>query len=243
MQSNSKALEVMELDQKIDLVRELDGNIMRCVRDQNGNHVVQKCIECVPTEHIGFVVSAFRGQVASLSMHPYGCRVIQRVLEHCGGDSRGQCIIDEILQSACILAQDQYGNYVTQHVVEKGKSHERAQIISKLAGQVVTMSQNKFASNVIEKCFQHGDIAERDLLIREIVEQTDGNDTLLAMMKDQYANYVVQKILETCNDEQRELLVSRVKGHLQALRKYTYGKHIASRVEQLCGEGDAECDS
>uniref|UniRef100_A0ACD5YB98 Uncharacterized protein n=2 Tax=Avena sativa TaxID=4498 RepID=A0ACD5YB98_AVESA len=238
-----KALEVMELDQKIDLVRELDGNIMRCVRDQNGNHVIQKCIECVPTSHIGFVVSAFRGQVASLSMHPYGCRVIQRVLEHCGGDPQGQCIIDEILQSACILAQDQYGNYVTQHVLEKGTSNERAQIISKLAGQVVTMSQNKFASNVIERCFQHGDIAERDLLIREIVEQTDGNDSLLAMMKDQYANYVVQKILETCNDQQRELLVSRVKGHLQALRKYTYGKHIASRVEQLCGEGGSECES
>lgn len=238
-----KALEVLELDQKIELVLELDGNIMRCVRDQNGNHVIQKCIECVPTEHIGFVVSSFQGQVASLSMHPYGCRVIQRVLEHCGGDSQGQCIIDEILQSACVLAQDQYGNYVTQHVLEKGKSHERAQIISKLAGQVVTMSQNKFASNVIEKCFQHGDFAERDLLIREIVQQTEGNDTLLAMMKDQYANYVVQKILETCNDQQRELLVSRVKGHLQALRKYTYGKHIASRVEQLCGEGGAESDS
>jgi pumilio RNA-binding family len=104
----------MELDQKIDLVRELDGHVMRCVRDQNGNHVIQKCIECVPTEHIGFIVSAFQGQVASLSMHPYGCRVIQRVLEHCGGNSQGQCIIDEILQSACILAQDQYGNYVTQ---------------------------------------------------------------------------------------------------------------------------------
>ncbi len=57
-------------------------------------------------------------------------------------------------------------------------------------------------------------------------------------MKDQYANYVVQKILETCNEQQRELLLSRVKGHLQALRKYTYGKHIVSRVEQLCGEGD-----
>ncbi|KAG8047900.1 hypothetical protein GUJ93_ZPchr0008g12810 [Zizania palustris] len=238
-----KALEVMELDQKIDLVRELDGNIMRCVRDQNGNHVIQKCIECVSTEHIGFVISAFCGQVASLSMHPYGCRVIQRVLEHCGGDSQGQCIINEILQSACVLAQDQYGNYVTQHVLERGKGHERTQIISKLAGQVVTMSQNKFASNVIEKCFQHGDIAERDLLIQEIVQQTEGNDNLLVMMKDQYANYVVQKILETCNEQQRELLISRVKGHLQALRKYTYGKHIVSRVEQLCGEGDTESDS
>lgn len=50
---------------------------MRCVRDQNGNHVIQKCIECVPSERIGFIISAFRGQVASLSMHPYGCRVIQ----------------------------------------------------------------------------------------------------------------------------------------------------------------------
>ncbi|AQK51323.1 Pumilio homolog 5 [Zea mays] len=238
-----KALEVMELDQKIDLVHELDGHVMRCVRDQNGNHVIQKCIECVPTEHIGFVVSAFQGQVASLSMHPYGCRVIQRVLEHCGGTSQSQCIVDEILQSACVLAQDQYGNYVTQHVLERGNAHERSQIIIKLAGQVVTMSQNKFASNVIEKCFQHGDMAERDLLIRQIVEQTEGNDNLLAMMKDQYANYVVQKILETCNENQRELLVSRVKGHMQALRKYTYGKHIVSRVEQLCGDGTAEPDS
>jgi len=50
---------------------------MRCVRDQNGNHVIQKCIECVPTEKIEFIISAFHGSVASLSMHPYGCRVIQ----------------------------------------------------------------------------------------------------------------------------------------------------------------------
>jgi hypothetical protein len=39
---------------------------------------------------------------------------VQRILEHCGGNSQGQCIIDEILQWVCILAQDQYGNYVTQ---------------------------------------------------------------------------------------------------------------------------------
>lgn len=230
-----KALEAIELDQKIELVRELDGHVLECVRDQNGNHVIQKCVECVPVEHIGFVVSAFQGQVATLAMHPYGCRVIQRILEHCSNGSDG--IIDEILQSACILAQDQYGNYVTQHVLEKGKAHERSQIISKLARQVVSMSQNKFASNVIEKCFQHGDIAERDLLIKEILEQTEGNNYLLVMMKDQFANYVVQKVLETCNGQQRDALLSRMKSHLQALRKYTYGKHIASRIEQFSGDG------
>lgn len=50
---------------------------MRCVRDQNGNHVIQKCIECVPPEKIDFIISAFQGEVAMLSTHPYGCRVIQ----------------------------------------------------------------------------------------------------------------------------------------------------------------------
>lgn len=72
-----QALEVIELDQKIQLVNELDGHVIRCVRDQNGNHVIQKCIECVPADRIGFIISSFRGQVATLSTHPYGCRVIQ----------------------------------------------------------------------------------------------------------------------------------------------------------------------
>ncbi|KAL5699468.1 hypothetical protein ACHQM5_030365 [Ranunculus cassubicifolius] len=231
-----KALEVIELDQKTRLVRELDGHVMKCVRDQNGNHVIQKCIECVPTEEIEFIISAFRGQVASLSTHPYGCRVIQRVLEHCTDEMQSQCIVDEILESACALAEDQYGNYVTQHVLERGKPHERSEIIHKMAGQIVHMSQHKFASNVVEKCLAHGGPAERDLLIEEIVGQTEGNDNLLIMMKDQFANYVVQKVLEICTDKQRDILLSRIRIHLLALKKYTYGKHIVVRFEQLAGE-------
>jgi pumilio RNA-binding family len=57
------------------------------------------------------------------------------------------------------------------------------------------------------------------------------------MMKDQFANYVVQKVLETCDDQQRELILSRIKVHLSALKKYTYGKHIVARVEKLVAAG------
>ena len=56
-------------------------------------------------------------------------------------------------------------------------------------------------------------------------------------MKDQFANYVVQKVLETCDDQQRELILSRVKVHLNALKKYTYGKHIVARIEKLVAAG------
>lgn len=56
-------------------------------------------------------------------------------------------------------------------------------------------------------------------------------------MKDQFANYVVQKMLEISNNEQREKLLDRIQLHLLVLKKYTYGKHIAARFEQLAGEG------
>ena len=57
------------------------------------------------------------------------------------------------------------------------------------------------------------------------------------MMKDPYGNYVVQKVLETCNDQSRELILSRIKVHLNTLKKYTYSKHIVSRVEKLITAG------
>lgn len=78
-----KALEHVLSDQQATLVRELDGNVLKCVKDQNGNHVIQKAIERVPAHHIQFIIDAFHGQVYNLATHPYGCRVIQRIFEHC----------------------------------------------------------------------------------------------------------------------------------------------------------------
>ncbi|KAK6234890.1 hypothetical protein SCA6_010227 [Theobroma cacao] len=235
-----KAIEVVDLDQKIKMVQELDGSVMRCVRDQNGNHVIQKCIECVPEENIQFIVTTFFDQVVTLSTHPYGCRVIQRILEHCKDPKTQSKVMDEILGSVSMLAQDQYGNYVVQHVLEHGKPHERSIIIKELAGKIVQMSQQKFASNVVEKCLTFGGPSERQLLVNEMLGSTDENEPLQAMMKDQFANYVVQKVLETCDDQQRELILSRIKVHLNALKKYTYGKHIVARVEKLVAAGGTD---
>ena len=72
-----QAIEVVDLAQQTKMVAELDGHIMRCVREQSGNHVIQKCIECIPQDVSQLIVSTFYGQVVLLSTHPYGCRVIQ----------------------------------------------------------------------------------------------------------------------------------------------------------------------
>ena len=51
------------------IIAELEGNVLKCVKDQNGNHVVQKCIECVDPLHLQFIIDSFQGQVRSLTAH------------------------------------------------------------------------------------------------------------------------------------------------------------------------------
>lgn len=55
------------------------------------------------------------------------------------------------------------------------------------------------------------------------------------MMKDQYANYVVQKIFEIGSEKQKDTLRNCVQLHLPDLKKVSYAKHIVSRYEQLAG--------
>lgn len=52
------------------------------------------------------------------------------------------------------------------------------------------------------------------------------------MMKDQYANYVVQRMIEVAEPPQRKLLLHKIRPHVASLRKYTYGKHILAKLEK-----------
>ncbi|KAJ0006860.1 hypothetical protein Pint_30791 [Pistacia integerrima] len=154
-----------------------------------------------------------------------------------GSPGQREELADKLVGQMLPLSLRMYGCRVIQkHILEGGKSNERSQIISKVAGKIVQLSQHKYASNVVEKCLEYGDAAERELLIEEIIGQSEENDNLLIMMKDQFANYVVQKILEKCSDKQWVALINRIKVHCQALKKYTYGKHIVAWFEQLYGE-------
>lgn len=63
-------------------------------------------------------------------------------------------------------------------MLEHGKPDERSSIIKELTGQIVQMSQQKFASNVIEKCLSFGTPKERQLLVTEMLGSTDENEPL-----------------------------------------------------------------
>ncbi|KAF9518191.1 hypothetical protein BS47DRAFT_1338447 [Hydnum rufescens UP504] len=231
-----KAIEFVLPEQQSMLVKELDGQILKCVKDANGNHVIQKLIERVSPDRLPFVVS-FCGAVYELSTHPYGCRVLQRCFEYLP-DSQTRPLLDELQKYAPNLMQDQFGNYVIQFVLERGSVEDRAIMISKLKGQMLAMSKHKFASNVCEKALVMASPDDRRALIDEIMTpKLDGMSPIVIMMKDQFANYVLQRALNTVEDSQREQLVNRIRPHLTTMRRYsnTYSKHLAA-IERLLAE-------
>jgi hypothetical protein len=221
--------------------------------------VIQKCIEVVSkaakdaesTEmanylsgKIQFIIDAFRGKVKELSSHPYGCRVVQRILEHCTDSQKG--VILEELRSCCSeLVQDCYGNYVIQFVMQHGWDADRAVLIKEVQEHLLDFSQHKFASNVVEKCIQFANKKDRDEMIWTIINVTfdinnpvdsKGHCVLESMVRDPYANYVVQKVIDVSDERQRGAIVRYVKDNIHQLRKYTYGKHIIVRLEKITNE-------
>ncbi|KAL8689413.1 MAG: hypothetical protein Q9218_004913 [Villophora microphyllina] len=229
-----KALEHILTDQQASLIGELqkDKQVMRCVKDQNGNHVVQKAIERIPAEHIQFIVNAFTGQVHELSKHAYGCRVIQRMLEHCVEPTRS-AILQELHGCAQHLIGDQYGNYVTQHIIEHGREEDRTRIISLVTSNIINYSKHKFASNVVETCIKFGKSEQRKKIVDVLTAVNEkGDSNLQYLIRDQYCNYVIQTLIHELKGPEHDSFIEILKPQLAILKRFAYGKQVQA-IEAL----------
>ncbi|CAM9019883.1 unnamed protein product [Wickerhamomyces anomalus] len=234
-----RAIEYVPLDDQVSIVVELKDSILACIKDQNGNHVIQKAIEKIPIDKIEFILDSLRAQIYHLSTHPYGCRVIQRLLEYSKAEDQ-EFILGELSKYTYFLIQDQYGNYVIQHIIEHGKPEEKKAIVDTVTGSVVEFSKHKFASNVVEKSVMFGNEAQRAIILDEVLknneedndEPVDDRSPLGLMMKDQFANYVVQKLVDVSKGQKKKVLIKKIKQFLKQISKSNYGKHLAS-IEKL----------
>ena len=66
-----------------------------------------------------------RAGVIAMSRHPYGCRVIQRILEHCTLARVRDSVKAQAQAAALDLARDVYGNYISQHLLIHGTTEDR----------------------------------------------------------------------------------------------------------------------
>ncbi|KAL6949716.1 hypothetical protein ACO0QE_000372 [Hanseniaspora vineae] len=247
-----KSLMYVTLEQKILIVDELKDYVYDCIKDQNGNHVIQKAIENIPLEKLPYILESLKGQIYHFSTHPYGCRVVQRLLEF-GSEGDRKLVLQELKNFFPYLIQNEFGNYVVQYILKSSAESStqdmlevKQDIVDLVCNKIVDFSCHKYASNVVEQILFLGSEAQKKQLFDVIIPKTENDalelkdsELIAIMMKDQFANYVIQKLVKVTSGENKRLLVISIRSYLNQVKATNHNanggrkqKHLAS-VEKL----------
>jgi hypothetical protein len=198
-----KAFDHILDDQRAMLVSELSkpGLVLGCCESLHGNHVIQKAIEVIPKQHIGFIYDELLDRVPKFADHTYGCRIVQRMLEQPDQGIRDQVLAQLYRVGVPALISSTYGNYVAQHVMEHGGDEGREWIFGVVVKDIRTYGRHKFASNVVEKCIEFGTVAQRKAILAAVLEYEaasklpggDSDDGVMGFIKCGFGNYVIRK--------------------------------------------------
>lgn len=229
-----KALEHILNDQQVELINELEHFVLKCVKDQNGNHVIQKAIERGPPSTVRSILDSFVGEVLVLSSHPYGCRVVQRCLENCDMSDK-RTMMRELHTGMASLVGDQFGNYVVQHVVQHGSDVDRSLVLQIVASSFETFSRHKFASNVVEKCLFFGNDAWRKQVVDTLIagSHRELESMILNLIRDQYGNYVIQKLLDVVSRADYVRLLHHLQPEIAQAKRAGCSKQVGAIEKKM----------
>lgn len=230
-----KVLEVAGGDDRASLIAQLRGHVTKLLESPHGNHVLQKFIEVMPPQSMQFMVdelAQYPGSWVAVVRHKFGCRVSERLLEHCSVEMTAP-LTTVITADAHTLARHPYANYVVQHVIEYGSQAQRNIIISSLVqGGVAGLAQHRVASNVVEHAIEHCCQEGRETLARAILSDAVA---MVSMGCSRYGSYSVRRLLEVLTGALRAEAVSQLMAGIEQLRASKHGRSLAHRLMKAAG--------
>ncbi|KAH3672172.1 hypothetical protein WICMUC_004433 [Wickerhamomyces mucosus] len=221
-----------------------DNNVVRLIKDLNGNHVIQKCIFKFTSDKIQFIIDSIclNNNIVRISTHKHGCCVLQKLLNNANYDQ-----IVEISKVLLIylndLINDQFGNYIIQFLFELSFLQRSENLnflidefFQKIFNNMVKLSCLKFSSNVIEKFIKILKNKQNYIYLTEIIKLTNINFEIL--IKDKFGNYVIQTLIDQFYDVielnlEMANLINTIKNYLPVIKTAPYGRKIQLKIQQL----------
>ncbi|XP_039001714.1 pumilio homolog 2-like [Hibiscus syriacus] len=220
-----KLIETLKTRQQISLIiSSLEPGFLSLIKDLNGNHVVQRCLQCLSCEDNKFIFVAAAKYCVDIATHQHGCCVLQRCISHSSGEY-WEKLVEQISTNGLLLAQDAYGNYVVQFILEIKIPSATLTLISQFEGNYGHLSSQKFSSHVVEKCLVVLNDESRSKIINELLSTTHFE----RLLQDPHANYVVQTALRVSEGALHNSLVEAIESHKALSRNSPYSKRILSQ--------------
>jgi hypothetical protein len=124
------------------LIYALSLNVVALIKDLNGNHVIQKCLNKLVPDDNQFIYNAIAANLIEVATHRHGCCVLQRSIDHASPAQRVQ-LVTEIIFNSLYLVQDPFGNYVIQYILDLNDARFSEPLIRTFIGNVCSLSVQK----------------------------------------------------------------------------------------------------
>lgn len=221
-----KMIEHLSNQDQVQLIIDaLDGRVVELIQDLNGNHVIQKCLNKLSSLDAQFIFDAVGNSCVEVGTHRHGCCVLQRCIDHASGDQK-IILIQRITEHAVTLVQDPFGNYVVQYIIDLNELMFTEPAVQQFRGRITQLSRHKFSSNVIEKCLRCASDESKDIIVEELLIPGE----MERLIRDSYANYVVQTALEHATPYMKKQMIEAIRPILPSVRQTPYGRKIQAKV-------------
>lgn len=131
-----------------------------------------------------------------------------------------------IVKHTNTLVENQYGNYIIQHLLDVCPVQITSTIKEKLCGKYVRYSKQKFSSNVVEKVIRHSNKeTERRLSCKNSKKNGEGRDS-------EYKVGLTQERTSQTNKDWRELIVRELCTKADDLISDKYGNYCLQTALQ-----------
>lgn len=196
-----------------------------CTHSLHTRRVVQFLLDTVDCTFLIATITARCNEIATTQQ---GCIVVQRAMDVAVGPQRAK-LLESILSQFNTFCFDPFANYVLQHMFSVGCSDPDVcrGVWSQIQGNVIALSCNKFASNVVEKCLSNLPTEYQHEILKEMYDVPE--ERLLTMLQDSFGNYIVQSSIALA--PQKDIPFMRTK-LMAVLDRTPYGHKIESRLER-----------
>lgn len=221
--------------------KEMQGHVWELLRCPYGNHALQRCVVAVAPGHEGlqFVVEELREQgdqsVRIAARHRFGCRVLQRLLEH-GQPGIIRSLVEALLADAKALCRHRFANYVMQHLLEYGDDVERTHMLVVLKDFAESLGENLdiYVCDVFMKAMGACAPQEKLELAQAIAAQPR---FLVALACSRHGNLAVKSMLQLrpwCQElEEARRLLAAEESRSAALSASRHGRVVLRYVADL----------
>jgi len=225
-----KLIEVIKEQDLIEmLIESLAKDVVGLVKDNNGNHVIQKCLTSMSDRNKQFIYDSIVENCINIATHKHGCCVIQRCLDFASKKQKIE-LSSVVAENAYELVKDQYGNYVVQYVLEMKDTEQKIKqrIADELTQDIIELSKQKFSSNVVEKCLQSGILSIR----KQFMNLLMNDEILIEVVRDKFANYVLQRFLANGNEEEKSNILQTVINNADIIKNDPFGGKIYAKISK-----------